>query len=176
MRRNSVFQCMTGPLPLARWILTLVLSTTAAAAFVVNWTPNQLLSPLWHPAAKFQGALLLFFLAGACLTGIGAMWTHNSPQPIRIAALLSLSFWTPLFYITALLPESGAWAGVVEAMDPELGPALWVAGGAVLATLTAMALTFFGNTRKTEPPPSVTGASGGSPGRSFALKRSQQPG
>ncbi len=115
---------------------------TAAAAFLVNWSPSHLFSPLWHPEAKFQAALLLFFLAGACLTGIGAMWMQASRQPIRIAGLLSLSFWTPIFYIKLLLPDSAAWAGVADAVDPDLASAHWVAAGLVLATATAIALTF----------------------------------
>src|SRR3954453_14857753 len=91
-----------------RTLLTFVLAATTIASFVLDWSPNHLLNPLWHPHARFHGALLLFMLAGVSATGPWMVW-RKSKEPevaLRAAAFLSLSFWTPLFYITALLPSS----------------------------------------------------------------------
>ncbi len=105
--------------------MTLVLAATAIASFVLDWSPNHLLNPLWHPHARFHGALLLFMLAGVAGTGIWLLWRKSSEPEValRAAALLSLSFWTPLFYITSLLPGSTSWAGRPEA-DPRLSGSL----------------------------------------------------
>ena len=59
----------------------------------------------------------------------------------------SLAFWTPLFYITTLLPGSTSWAGAA-ANDPRLSgslvtPNLLVAGGFVVVS----GLMFFLNFR-----------------------------
>lgn len=134
-------------LALARNILTAILTTTAALSFYLDWSPNHLLNPLWHPHARFHGALLLFLLAGTAATGIWLLW-RKSPEPeiaIRAAAFLSLAFWTPLFYITTLLPSSTSWAGD-PAHDPRLTgslltPNLLVAAAFIALTITAAALT-----------------------------------
>src|SRR6266446_2727589 len=91
-----------------RVLLTLVLAATTVASFFLDWSPNHLLNPLWHPHARFHGALLLFMLAGVSGTAIWLLWRKSSEPEIaiRAAALLSLSFWTPLLYITSLLPSS----------------------------------------------------------------------
>jgi len=130
---------------IGRVLLTVVLAATTVASFVLDWSPNHLLNPLWHPHARFHGALLLFTLAGVCGTAMWLLW-RKSEEPevgLRAAVFLSLSFWTPLFYITTLLPGSTSWAGAVE-KDPRLSgslvtPNLIVAAifvGASLAGLT----------------------------------------
>src|SRR6185369_182247 len=91
-----------------RVLMTVVLAMTTVASFVLDWSPNHLLNPLWHPHARFHGALLLFMLAGVTGSAIWLLW-RRSKEPevaLRLAALLSLSFWTPLFYITSVLPGS----------------------------------------------------------------------
>src|SRR5438270_3304534 len=143
-----------------RTLLTLVLAATAILSFVLDWSPNHLLNPLWHPHARFHGALLLFMLAGVSGTAIWLLWRESSEPEValRAAALLSLSFWTPLFYITSLLPGSTSWAGVPEA-DPRLKgslvtPNLIVAAVFVLITVTGLLLSFSSET----PPRSVQSA------------------
>jgi hypothetical protein len=129
-----------------RTILTLVLAATTVVSFVLDWSANHLLNPLWHPHARFHGALLLFMLAGVSATGIWLLWRRsNEPEiALRTAALLSLSFWTPLFYITSLLPGSTSWAGLPEA-DPRLHgsivtPNLVVAAVFVLLSVASLLL------------------------------------
>src|SRR5689334_5956671 len=131
---------------IARWMMTAVLALTTILSFILDWSPNHLLNPLWHPHAKFHGALLLFMLAGVSAAGIGMMWRKSSePEAaIQLAAFLSLSFWTPLFYITSVLPGSTSWAGRPDA-DPRLSgsvvtPNLLVA--AVFVGLNGIAIWF----------------------------------
>src|SRR4051812_42604892 len=102
-------------------LMTVVLVATTVLSFVLDWSPNHLLNPAWHPHARFHGALSLFMLAGVALTSLYALW-RKSAEPdamVRMTALLTLAFWTPLFYITSLLPSSTSWAGAPEA-DPRL--------------------------------------------------------
>jgi hypothetical protein len=129
---------------IGRMLLTGVLAATTVASFILDWSPNHLLNPLWHPHARFHGALLLFMLAGVSGTGVWLLW-RKSKEPetaLLTAALLSLSFWTPLFYISSLLPGSTPWAGSPET-DPRLHgsivtPNLIVAGCFVLVTIASL--------------------------------------
>jgi hypothetical protein len=98
---------------IARIVLSFVLASQAVLGFALDWTGNHLLNPLWHPHARFHGALLLFLLAGVSATGLWMLW-RKSREPevaIRVAACLALSFWTPFLYITSLLPSATLWAG-----------------------------------------------------------------
>jgi hypothetical protein len=133
---------------LGRVLLTFVLAATTVASFVLDWSANHLLNPLWHPHARFHGALLLFLLAGVSATGIWMMWRRSSePEAgLRAAALLSLSFWTPLFYVERVLSGSTSWAGAAAA-DPRLSgswvtPNLIVAAGFVAASIAGFAMSY----------------------------------
>ena len=127
-----------------RILLTVLLATTSILSFVLDWKPNHLLNPLWHPHARFHGALLLFLLAGVSGTGIWLLWRKSrEPQiALRVAALLSLSFWTPLFYITSILPGSNSWAGL-PASDPRLRGELVTPNVIVAAVFVAITLAGF---------------------------------
>src|SRR3954468_21820056 len=135
----------------ARVLMTFVLMGGSVLSFVLDWSPNHLLNPLWHPHARFHGALLLFMLAGMSGTAIWLLW-RNSSEPnvaLRAAALLSLSFWTPLFYVTSVLPGATSWAGAPDA-DPRLSgsvvtPNLIVAAVFVLIAVAGFLLSFSGD-------------------------------
>ena len=133
-------------LKLARFILTGVLLLGAALSFALDWSANHLLNPAWHGHARFHGALLLFLLAGVSLTGVWLLW-RDSKEPdvaVKAAALISASFWTPLFYITSVLPGSTAWAGDQNAIPHLAGftfyPNLAVAAAFLCVTATAWGL------------------------------------
>ncbi len=125
---------------LVRMIMTILLAVGAFSSFILDWSSNHLLSTAWHPHARFHGALLLFFLSGVSTTGIWLLW-RNSKEPelaIKVAALISVSFWTPLFFIPFLLPSSTWWAGTPGA-EPRIAghivyPNLLVAGVFLLLT------------------------------------------
>ena len=97
----------------ARILLTLILLGGAISSFFLDWRSNHLLSPAWPPHARFHGALLLFFLAGASATGTWLLWRKSAEPKVafKVAALISASYWTPFFYATTLLPEADLWAG-----------------------------------------------------------------
>jgi hypothetical protein len=102
-------------LNLAKMILTGVLAIGVISSFILDWSPNHLLHPAWHPHARFHGALLLFFLAGVSAVGIWLLW-RQSQEPelaIKIASMISCCFWLPLYYVPFLLPSSTWWAGEV---------------------------------------------------------------
>jgi hypothetical protein len=93
---------------MARIIMTIVLAAGAVSSFVLDWSTNHVLNPSWHPHARFHSALLLFFLSGVSATGIWLLWCKSKvPElAIKVATLISVSFWTPLFFIPFLLPSS----------------------------------------------------------------------
>jgi hypothetical protein len=130
-------------LKIARLLMTALLAVGCVASFLLDWSGNHLLNPLWHAHARFHGALLLFFLAGVSLTGIWLMW-RRSPEPavgVWVAALLSVSYWLPLFYVPFLLPSASWWAGNPGA-EPRIDgmivyPNLIVAGLFLVVTLAA---------------------------------------
>jgi hypothetical protein len=93
--------------------MTFVLVVQVALGFLLDWSPNHLLNPAWHPHARFHGALLLFLLAGASGTCLWLLW-RNSPEPqvaLIASAAISSAFWAPFFFVTFLLPGSTLWAG-----------------------------------------------------------------
>ena len=127
--------------------MTGVLAASTILSFVLDWSPNHLLNPSWRPHPRFLGALLLSLLAGASAMGIWLLWRKSSEsQPaIRAAALLSLAFSTPLFYITSVVPGSTSWAGAIE-HDPRLTgglvtPNLVVASAFVLLNMAGLWLS-----------------------------------
>jgi hypothetical protein len=74
------------------------------------------------------------------LTGVWLLWRDSKEPEVALsaAALISASFWTPLFYITSLLPGSSAWAGNPDAIPHIAGftfyPNLAVAGAFLFLT------------------------------------------
>ena|SRR5215203_4821667 len=134
-----VFETMRK-LTVARLILTGVLVTGVVASFALDWSANHLLNPAWAGHARFHGALLLFLLAGVSAAGVWLLWRESREPHVAItaAAAISLSFWTPLFYITSILPGSTAWAGNPNAIPMIAGhvvlPNLVVASGFIALT------------------------------------------
>jgi tryptophan-rich sensory protein len=126
--------------------MTLVLLAGAVSSFLLDWSANHLLNPAWHPHARFHGALLLFLLAGVSATGVWLLWRRSKEPEVafKVAGLISLSFWTPLFYISSVLPGSTPWAGDPSALPHWAGrvvyPNMVVAGLFLLATGLAYGL------------------------------------
>ena len=123
--------------------MTLVLVAGAVSSFVLDWSANHLLNPAWHPHARFHGALLLFLLAGVSATGVWLLWRRSKEPEVafKVAALIAASFWTPLFYISSVLPGSTPWAGDPSAVPHWQGmvvyPNMPVACAFLLATALA---------------------------------------
>jgi hypothetical protein len=95
-------------------LLTFVLLGGAVMSFLLDWSGNHLLNPLWHPHARYHSAILLFLFAGVAATATWLLWrpTQEPAAAFTAAALLSLSYWTPFFYVPTLLPISSYWAGI----------------------------------------------------------------
>lgn len=97
-----------------RILLTFVLLGGSMMSFLLDWSPNHLLNPLWHPHARYHSAILLFLFAGVALTSTWLLWRRTSEPhtAFTAAALLSLSYWTPFFYVPLLLKPASYWAGI----------------------------------------------------------------
>lgn len=132
---------------LGKALMTLVLLGGTALSFALDWSANHLLNLAWHPHARFHGALLLFLLAGVSMTGVWLLWRESKEPEVafKVVALISASFWTPLFYAASILPGSTPWAGEPGAEPHVAGvvvyPNMIVAGAFLLLTAAAYWLT-----------------------------------
>jgi hypothetical protein len=99
---------------IGKCLLTFVLIGGAVMSFILDWSTNHLLNPLWHPHARYHAAILLFLFAGAACVGTWLLWRRSMEPDVAFsaAALLSLAYWTPFFYVPLLLPQSSYWAGI----------------------------------------------------------------
>lgn len=127
----------------SRTVLTGILCVGAVMSFVLDWSPNHLLNPLWHAHAKFHGAVLLFLFAGVAATGTWLLWRRSLEPKVALtaAAMLSASYWTPFFFIPYVLPGASWWAGI-PGHEPRIGgmviyPNLLVVGLFLVVTLVA---------------------------------------
>ncbi len=134
----------------AKSLMTFVLLGGSLLSFVLDWSPNHLLNPLWHPHARFHGALLLFLVAGVSMTATWLLWRRSKEPKVafQVAVAVSVAYWTPLFYIPFLLPSSTWWAGRPGA-EPRVDgmlvyPNLIVAGLFLLLTVAAYRLASAG--------------------------------
>lgn len=95
-------------------LLTFVLVGGSIMSFLLDWSRNHLLNPLWHPHARYHAAVLLFMFAGAACVGTWLLWRRSKEPAVArtAAALLSLAYWTPFFYVPLLLPQASYWAGI----------------------------------------------------------------
>ncbi|MBS1798321.1 MAG: hypothetical protein JSS95_00705 [Acidobacteria bacterium] len=98
----------------AKLLLTFVLVGGAIMSFILDWSSNHLLNPLWHPHARYHSAILLFLYAGVASTGAWFLWRRSKEPAVAftVASLISLSYWTPFFYVPSLLPSAAYWAGI----------------------------------------------------------------
>jgi hypothetical protein len=128
---------------LGKYLLTFVLATQAILGFVLDWEPNHLLNPAWHPHARFHGGLLLFLLAGVSGTGLWLLWRDSKEPAVarKAAALISLSFWTPFLYVGAIVPGATPWAGIAESVPHIAGYVFYpnVAVAVLFQVLTVVA-------------------------------------
>jgi hypothetical protein len=147
MERIRIAKVKVVKVKVAKVLMTFVLLSGSLLSFVLDWSPNHLLNPLWHPHARFHGALLLFLLAGVSVIGTWLIWRRSREPEVafRVAAALSVAYWTPLFYIPFLLPSSTWWAGKPGA-EPHINgmvvyPNLVVAALFLLLTAAAYRLS-----------------------------------
>jgi hypothetical protein len=131
----------------AKVLMTFVLLGGNLLSFALDWSPNHLLNPLWHPHARFHGALLLFLAGGVSITATWLLWRRSKEPEVafKVAAAVAVAYWTPLFYIPFLLPSSTWWAGTPGA-EPHIDgvmvyPNLVVAALFLLLTAAAYRLS-----------------------------------
>jgi tryptophan-rich sensory protein len=99
---------------LGKCLLTFVLIGGSAMSFILDWSSNHLLNPLWNPHSRYHAAILLFLFAGVAGVATWLLWrpTTEPDMALTAASLLSLSYWTPFFYVPLLLPQASYWAGI----------------------------------------------------------------
>lgn len=141
-----------------RILMTLILAGQSVLGFLLDWSPNHLLNPAWHPHARFHGALFLFLLAGVSASCGWLLWRESKEPRIAliVSSLVSLSFWTPFFFVTAILPGATLWAGDPRSV-PHLGgatffPNVAVAGLFILLIILSLFLGREGVSRAAETP------------------------
>ena len=125
----------------SRLLLTFVLGGGSVMSFVLDWSANHLLNPLWHPHARFHAAILLFLFAGVAATALWLIWRRSLEPRIALtaAALLSASYWAPFFFVPFLLPGSSWWAGV-PGHEPRIGGMIFYPNLAVVGLFLAITI------------------------------------
>ena len=122
-------------------LLTIVLGGGSIMSFGLDWSSNHLLSPLWHPHARFHAAILLFLFAGVAATALWLIWRRSLEPKVALtaAALLSASYWTPFFFVPFLLPGSSWWAGI-PGHEPRIGGIIFYPNLAVVGLFLALTI------------------------------------
>lgn len=119
-------------------------------SFLLDWSSNHLLNPLWHPHARYHAAILLFLFAGAAATATWLLWRQSKEPEVAFtaASLLSLAYWTPFFYVPLLLPQSSYWAGIAG-HEPRLSGVLIYPNLVVVALFVVLTAVGWGLGRST---------------------------
>jgi len=122
-------------------LLTFVLIGGALMSFLLDWSSNHILNPLWHPHARYHAAILLFLFAGVAGTATWLLWrpSQETPAAFTAAALLSLSYWTPFFYVPALLRSASYWAGI-PGHEPRIGGVILYPNLVVVALFASLTI------------------------------------
>jgi len=128
---------------LGKYLMSMVLAGQAIGGFVLDWRENHLLNPEWSGHARFHGGLLLFMLAGVSATGLWLLWRQSKEPEVAMqaAALISLSFWTPLLYVAAVVPGATPWAGPAGSVPHLAGYTFYpnIAAAVLLQAVTLIA-------------------------------------
>src|SRR5215471_1678725 len=127
---------------IGKLLLTFVLLGGAIMSFILDWSPNHHLNPLWHPHARYHSAILLFLFAGVAATATWLLWrpTQEPVTAFTAAALISLAYWTPFFYVPTLLPISSSWAGI-PGHEPHIHGVLIYPNLVVVGLFAALTIT-----------------------------------
>ena len=160
---NQFEKMPANSLTVSRILLSILHVGGTLASFALDWRSNHLLNPEWSPHARFHGGLFLFSMAGVAATSLWLLWRTSREPSVAIvaAAFLMLAYWTPLFYVNAVVPGSSIWAGTLG-QEPRWGnavvyPNLIFAGVVVVVSIVAAALVLVKPNKAPEPTPgSVT--------------------
>ena len=132
---------------LGKFLLTFVLVVGAIVSTAVDWNTTHLFNPSWPPHARFHDALFLMLLDGTSLIVLWLLWRHSREPEIGIvvAALFSVTVWTPFFYIEPLIPGTSLLVSpdvpVLKLGGLTLPPNLVIAIVMVVLTIVAYWLT-----------------------------------
>ncbi len=94
-------------------ILTFAIAAFAAIGVGADWNKTHLFNPSWHPHARYHGVAMLLIVCCVSAIAIWLLW-RRSIEPelgIKVAALISLTLWTPFLYAIYLVPGSSLWVG-----------------------------------------------------------------
>jgi hypothetical protein len=124
-----------------RSLLTFVLLGGAGMSFLLDWQANHLLNPLWHPHARYHAAILLFLFGRVSAIGTWLLWRRSCEPHVAFtaAALLSLAYWTPFFYVPSLLPFASFWAGI-PGHEPRINGLIFYPNLAVVALFALLSV------------------------------------
>jgi len=94
-------------------LLTFVLVGGALSAFLFDWNASHVFNPLWQPHARYHIAVNIFFFTGVASVATWLLWRPSREPQVAFAAaaLFSLAFWTPFFYVPLFVPTASYWAG-----------------------------------------------------------------
>src|SRR3977135_27273 len=96
-----------------RAILTFAVAAFPIGGVLADWNKTHLFNPAWHPHARYHSLSMLLIVICVSAIAIWLLW-RRSLEPelgIKVAALISLTLWTPFLYAVHLVPGSSLWVG-----------------------------------------------------------------
>lgn len=130
---------------ISRILLSVVLVSTAVVSVAVDWNATHLFNPDWHPHARFHDAVMLWLLSGCCIMALWLLWRQTAEPTIAVtvATLIPVIFWSPFFFVTAVLPGMSLQADLAEPV-PQVGGIPIYPNVAVAAVSVVLALIGYG--------------------------------
>jgi hypothetical protein len=120
-------------------ILTFVLVAFPAGGTLADWNKTHLFNPAWHPHAKYHGLSMLLIVICVSAIATWLLWRRSVEPELgtKVAALISLTLWTPFLYAIYLVPGSSLWVG-----DPATPVPYPRVGGITLYPQVVLAVLF----------------------------------
>ena len=92
--------------------------TAAVVAFpligaLADWNQSHIFNPTWPPHARYHAASMSVIVSCTAAIAMWLLW-RRSAEPelgIKVAALISLTLWTPFLYLTLVVPGTSLYAG-----------------------------------------------------------------
>ena len=112
---------------LGKGIVTFALVTTFVVSIAVDWNDSHIYNPEWPPHARFHDILLLLFMTQLGLLLAWLMWREGAREvDVLLATLYTVFFWTPFFYIQAIVPSSSLGVGGADPTVHLIGLGIYV--------------------------------------------------
>jgi hypothetical protein len=94
-------------------ILTVAVVIFPIIGILADWNKSHIFNPTWPPHARFHAASMSVIVSCTAAIAMWLLWRRSSEPEVgvKVAALVSLTLWTPFLYLTLLVPGTSLYAG-----------------------------------------------------------------